>query len=86
MKDKEKDEELVQEAKAPEPKDEAEPEPEPVPEGDEGAEGEGEGIVGILKEARGWYITALLVFLLLAVGLVIYLARFKSMDFLYAIF
>ena len=60
--------------------------PEPVPEGEEGEQEQDAGVMGILREARGWYLTALLVFLLLAVGLVIYLAKFKSMDFLYAIF
>lgn len=75
MTKKEKDEENKEEVR-----------PEPVPEGDEGVEGEDEGVMAILKEARGWYLTALLVFLLLAVSLVIYLARFKSGEFLYAIF
>ena len=58
---------------------ELEPEPEPEPEDDE-------GVVAILKEGKSWYLTALLVFLLAAVALVIYLAKVKSMDFLYALF
>ncbi len=47
---------------------------------------EDEGAVSILKEGKSWYLTALLVFLLAAVGLVIYLAKVRSMDFLYALF
>ena len=55
------------------------PAPEAEPEDDE-------GVVAIIREGKRWYLTALLVFLLAAVGLVIYLAKIRSMDFLYALF
>ena len=47
---------------------------------------EGESLVAMIKEARSWYLTALLIFVLLAVGLVIFLANVRSMDFFYALF
>ena len=51
-----------------------------------GAQQEDEGIAALLREGTKWYLTALLVFLLAAGGVIIYLSRVRSMDFYHALF
>jgi hypothetical protein len=44
------------------------------------------GIVGVLKEGKRWYLTALLVFLLVVLGVVVYLVKYRPMEFFYVLF
>lgn len=40
----------------------------------------------LLKQAGKWYLTALLIFVLLAIGLVAYLAKVRPQEFFYVWF
>jgi hypothetical protein len=40
----------------------------------------------MLKQAGKWYLTALLVFVLLAIGLVAYLVKYRPQEFFYVWF
>ena len=40
----------------------------------------------MLKQAGKWYLTALLVFILLAIGLVAYLVKYRPQEFFYVWF
>jgi len=48
--------------------------------------GESPAVTSPLILARRWYLTALLVFLLLALGVVLYLLKYKRMEFFYVLF
>jgi len=40
----------------------------------------------VLREARAWYLTVLIVVLLLLLGAVLYLIKYSPMEFLYVLF
>ncbi len=52
----------------------------------EQTEGEEEQQPSLLKQAGKWYLTALLIFILLAIGLVAYLAKYRPQEFFYVWF
>ncbi len=40
----------------------------------------------LLRQAGKWYLTALLIFILIAIGLVAYLAKYRPQEFFYVWF
>lgn len=53
---------------------------------DEAAAAERTDVASAIREGKRWYLTALLVFLLLALGVVLYLLKYKPMEFFYVLF